>query len=68
MQSAEKTVVKDSLSAAKFLDSLSENHFYLTEVKNVNRINDSIIIEYNRGQNYNIAKVKLSDDIINDLG
>ncbi|MBV2165427.1 MAG: hypothetical protein KUL76_02700, partial [Kaistella sp.] len=36
-QTDEKTLVKDSVSAVKFLDSLTQNSYYLTELRNVKK-------------------------------
>ena len=35
IQTDQKISVKDSVSAVKFLDSLTQNNFYLTKLKNV---------------------------------
>ncbi|MGA9212507.1 MAG: hypothetical protein WBY99_07425, partial [Kaistella sp.] len=34
-QTNKKTIAKDSVSAAKFLDSLTQNNYYFTEVRKV---------------------------------
>lgn len=58
---------KDSLSAAKFLDSLVEQHYYLAQVSEVKTVGDSVKIYFDKGKNYNHAQVKLSPEIENDL-
>lgn len=57
----------DSVSAVKFLDSLTENNYYFTKVLSVENISDSIKITFDKGKNYNQAKVKLSDSLAKEL-
>lgn len=67
VQTNSKKVVKDSLAATKFLDSLAENNHFFTEIRN---IDDEVVrtkIYYDKGPNYNTANVKLSDSVASDL-
>lgn len=63
VQNKAKTIVKDSLSAVKFLDSLSQNNFYLTEVTNVTLVANKTEISFDKGKNYNQANVQVSEEI-----
>lgn len=63
VQTNKKITVKDSASAVKFLDSLAQNNFYLTEVKSVIQIGDITQISFDKGKNFNEAQVKLSREI-----
>ena len=58
-QTNQKTKVKDSLSAAKFLDSLSQNRYYFTEVKKVNKEGNLTTIYFDKGKNFNEAQVSI---------
>lgn len=63
VQTEKKTLVKDSIEATKFLDSLSQNNYYLTELKNVKKEGDKTEIYFNKGKNFNEALVKIDDEI-----
>ncbi|WP_027376536.1 BamA/TamA family outer membrane protein [Kaistella palustris] len=63
LQDQNKTQVKDSLSAVKFLDSLSQHNFYLTEVKEVIKKDSLTKIYYDKGKNFNEAQVTLTPEI-----
>jgi len=63
----QRKVVKDSATAAKFLDSLSQNNFYLTELKSVNESENSIEIFYDKGKNFNGGLIKLEDEVALNL-
>ncbi len=63
LQTNKKTSVKDSTSAVKFLDSLTQNYYYFTEVKNVKKEGNSTQIFFNKGKNYNHAQVKVDEEI-----
>lgn len=67
IQNNQKKVVSDSLSAAKFLDSLSQNSYYLTEVTNVKKTKNTTEIFFDKKQNFNIAEVHLSDSLAKQL-
>lgn len=58
-----RKVVKDSASAVQFLDSLSQNNYYFTEIKNVVNKENHTEITFNKGKNYNQANVILSEDL-----
>ena len=58
---------KDSLSAVKFLDSLAEHNYYFTKIINVEYIDDSTKIYFDKGKNYNQALVKISDSLAKSL-
>lgn len=62
-----KKQVKDSASAAKFLDSLAQNNYFLTELKDVKIKGDSTEIFYDKGKNFNQTYVQLSDSIVKKL-
>ncbi|WP_449400539.1 hypothetical protein [Chryseobacterium wanjuense] len=59
-----KKKVKDSLSAAKFLDSLAQNNYFFTQLKEVNIKGDSTEIIYDKGKNFNETYVSLTDSIV----
>lgn len=63
IQNKAKTITKDSISAVKFLDSLSQNNFYLTQVTKVLKTGNATEISYDKGKNFNQANVQLSDDL-----
>lgn len=62
-----KKIVSDSAKAVKFLDSLAENSYFFTELKNVKKIENRTEIYYDKGPNFNKANVKFSDSLVNDL-
>ncbi len=68
VQNNKKTIVKDSLAAVKFLDSLSQNSYYLTELKNVIKGDSKTEIYFDKGINFNEAVVKITDDIAQTSG
>lgn len=61
--SNKKTIVRDSASAVKFLDSLSQNNYYFTEVKNVEDKGKFTEIIFNKGKNFNEAHVTLPEEL-----
>lgn len=63
IQTDQRISVKDSVSAVKFLDSLTQNNFYLTTLKNVIKEENRTEIYFDKGKNFNEANVKLSDEI-----
>ncbi|MCQ4036261.1 hypothetical protein NOV28_10760 [Kaistella montana] len=63
IQTEKRTLVKDSIEATKFLDSLSQNYYYLTELKNVKKEGNKTEIYFNKGKNFNEALVKIDDEI-----
>lgn len=65
LQTHTKTSVKDSLIATKFLDSLSQNQYYFTEVKKVEKAGNITSIYFNKGLNFNEAQVSLSVETAN---
>ncbi|WP_226063846.1 hypothetical protein [Kaistella polysaccharea] len=67
VQNEKKIMVKDSAEAAKFLDSLTQNNFYFTTIKKVNKEDDITKIYFDKGKNYNEAFVTLSDEIAKDF-
>ena len=66
VQTQKKTLVKDSTAATKFLDSLSQNNYYLTELKNVKKDGNQTQIYFDKGKNFNEALVKIDDEIANN--
>lgn len=67
VQTSKKVLVKDSAAAVKFLDSLSQNNFYLTELKDAIKNGNSTEIIYDKGKNFNEANVKISQEIEQNL-
>lgn len=63
LQTQKKYIKKDSLSAAKFLDSLSQNSYFFTELKDVKQVDQRTEIYFDKGKNYNEGYVKVSDSI-----
>ncbi|KQS94366.1 hypothetical protein [Chryseobacterium sp. Leaf394] len=59
--------VKDSATAVKFLDSLAQSNYFFTELKEVKIKGDSTEIFFDKGKNYNITYVSLSDSIVKKL-
>ena len=66
-QTQKEYVKKDSLSATKFLDSLSENNYYFTKILSVEKSENSTKIIFDKGKNYNQAKVKISDSLTKEM-
>lgn len=67
IQTDEKTLVKDSVSAVKFLDSLTQNSYYLTELRNVKKEGNRTEIYFDTGKNFNESNVKLTEEIAKNL-
>lgn len=67
IQNKSRKTVSDSLQASKFLDSLSQNSYYLTEVTDVKKIENTTEIFFDKKQNFNTAQVSLSDDLSEKL-
>ena len=63
IQTQQHFKAKDSAAAVKFLDSLSQHHYYLTELKEVKTEGDKTIIFFDKGRNFNEANVKISDSL-----
>ena len=63
VQTNKKTLAIDSLAATKFLDSLSQNNYFLTELENVKKEGDKTKIFFNKGKNYNEAQVFIPAEI-----
>lgn len=63
VQTNKKILVKDSVAAATFLDSLSQNNYYLAELQNVKKDGIKTEIYFNKGKNFNQASVKANDEI-----
>ncbi len=61
-QTKKEFIKKDSLSAAKFLDSLAENNYYFTKVLNVEKVDKTTKILFDKGKNFNEAKVSLPNE------
>lgn len=62
-QTKKEFLKKDSLSATKFLDSLSENNYYFTKILAIEKEKQTTKIIFDKGKNYNEAKVKLAENI-----
>ncbi|WP_311316294.1 hypothetical protein [Kaistella antarctica] len=63
VQTNKKTLAKDSASAVKFLDSLTQNYYYFTDVKKVSKEGNATEIFFDKGKNYNQAQVQFSEEI-----
>lgn len=59
VENNKKTSVKDSVSAVKFLDSLSQNSYYFTQVKNVKKEGNVTSIYFDKGKNFNEAQITI---------
>lgn len=66
-QNGKEFVKKDSLSAVKFLDSLSQNNYYFTKVISVQKKDLNTEIVFDKGRNYNEAWVKIPDSLALEL-
>lgn len=62
VQTQKEFVKRDSLSAVKFLDSLAENNYYFTKILNVEKVEKTTKIVFDKGKNFNEAKVKFSTE------
>lgn len=58
---------KDSLSAAQFLDSLSQSNYFYTKVVDVKETPNEIQIFYDKGDNFNVADVQLEGSLADEL-
>jgi hypothetical protein len=67
IQNKKEKMVSDSLSAVKYLDSLSQNHYYLTEITEVKKIENRTEIYFDKKQNFNEAEIQLSDSLAKNL-
>ncbi|MBC7555988.1 MAG: hypothetical protein H7195_03395, partial [Chryseobacterium sp.] len=67
IQNNQKKEVVDSLSAAQFLDSLSQNSYYLTEVTDIKANGKDTEIYFDKKKNYNKAEVHISDSLAKQL-
>lgn len=63
IQTQKKTLAKDSIAATKFLDSLSQNNYYLTQLTNIKKEGSKTEIYFDKGKNFNEALVKVDDEI-----
>lgn len=64
IQTDKKKLVKDSTSSVKFLDSLTQNYYYFTEVKKVNKEGNLTQIFFDKGKNYNQAEVQIDEKTV----
>lgn len=67
IQTQKKTLAKDSIEATNFLDSLSQNNYYLTQLKNVKKEGNKTEIYFDKGKNFNEAKVKIDNEIAKNV-
>lgn len=67
IQTQKEYKVKDSSSAVRFLDSLSNHNYYFTKVVDVKEKNHQYRISFDKGENYNHAHVSFNEVIIKDL-
>lgn len=66
-QTNQKIMVKDSAAAVKYLDSLTQNYYYFTEIKNVIKEVNKTQILFDKGRNYNEAQVHLSEEMVQNF-
>ena len=66
-QTNSRFVKKDSLAAAKFLDSLSQNNYYYTKLLDVRREGNTTQIFFDKGPNYNQGYIKMSDSLARSI-
>ena len=62
LKTQQKVLAKDSAAAVKFLDSLTQNYYYFTEIKKVEQEGNSTQIFFDKDKNYNQAQVQLDDE------
>lgn len=67
VQTQQRFIKKDSLSAVKFLDSLTQNNYYFTDLKEVKKVGNNTEIYFDKGKNYNEGIVEVSSEISSDL-
>lgn len=67
VQDSRRYLKKDSISAVKFLDSLSQNHYFFTQLKAVKQNQNTTEIYFDKGKNFNEGWVTVSDTIVADL-
>lgn len=63
VQTQKQFLKKDSAAAVKFLDSLAQNHYYLTKLQEVKKNGQTTEIYFDKGKNYNQGWVQVSDTI-----
>ena len=61
-QTKKQFIKKDSLATVKFLDSLAENNYYFTKILNVEKVDKTTKILFDKGKNFNEAKVIFSNE------
>lgn len=66
-QTNQKMMVKDSAATVKYLDSLTQNYYYFTEIKNVIKEGNKTQILFDKGRNYNEAQVRLSEEMVQNF-
>ncbi|AYO58426.1 hypothetical protein CO230_10040 [Chryseobacterium sp. 6424] len=67
LQTGNQTKVSDSVAATKFLDSLAQNSYYFTQVKEVRQSGQRIEIIFDKGRNYNEAYVMPDETLRRDF-
>lgn len=60
-------VVKDSMSAVKFLDSLAQNNFFFTQIINVKEEENLTKIQFDKGKNFNQTYVEITENTSKEL-
>ena len=60
-QTQQTKIVKDSLSAVKFLDSLAQNNYFFTQIINVKKEENVTKIQFDKGKNYNQTYVEIPE-------
>jgi len=66
-ENSQKILVKDSAHAVKFLDSLSQNHYFFTKLLAVKSDSTKTEIIYDKGGNYNEAHVTMLPELAQQL-
>ncbi len=67
LKTQQKVLAKDSAAAVQFLDSLTQNYYYFTEIKKVEQKGNSTQIFFDKGKNYNQAEIQLDDETVKNF-
>lgn len=63
IQTGKEFVKKDSASAVKFLDSLTENRYYFTQISSVKKNGSQTEIFFDKGRDFNQGYVQFSESL-----
>ncbi len=67
IQTQKNTLAKDSIAATQFLDSLSQNNYYLTQLTKVKKDGNKTEIYFDKGKNFNEVLVKVNDELAKNI-